>query len=146
MRSATVCRIVAWFRGAGAGVGFGLTGVTFLTAGPYGTCAVVGGLAKCWGEVANVYANLVPTVVRGLSDVKQVGLGYDFACVLTNVGQVSCWGSGNLYGQLGGASSAPSTVPVPAVPVGRGVVGCRKFSCMRGLEVGHGAMLGLCAR
>jgi hypothetical protein len=90
----------------------GISGVTSLTAGPDGTCVVVGGLVKCWGQVAGGGAVLVPTVVRGLSDVKQIGLGSDFACVLTNAGKVSCWG-GNGYGQLGDGSLSSSAVPVP---------------------------------
>ena len=90
-----------------------ITGVTSLTAGPGGTCVVVGGLVKCWGQVAGAGAVLVPSIVGGLSDAKQIGLGSDFACVLTNVGKVSCWGS-NGYGQLGDGSSSPSLlVPVP---------------------------------
>jgi alpha-tubulin suppressor-like RCC1 family protein len=67
------------------------------------------------GELGNgtTTNSLAFTAVSGLgSTVDQITAGYSAACVKTNVGTVSCWGT-NSYGQLGtGVSGSTSSVPV----------------------------------
>ncbi len=117
----------------------GLTGVTALAAGDYHTCAVTGGLVKCWG--LNGVGQLgdgtnadrtVPTTVPGLTNVTAVAAGAFHTCALSvpagaTSGGVSCWGFNGL-GQLGApatalcGSSLCSTAPLPVTGLESGVV------------------------
>ena len=42
----------------------------------------------------------------------QISVGYDFACVLLDTGNVSCWGNNN-YGQIGDGTTTKRTSPTP---------------------------------
>jgi len=80
-----------------------------LSAKQDSTCVVSSaGLVKCWG--GNDFGQLgngttqafknTPVSVANLSGVKQVDMGYNHACAITQTGVVSCWGDNN-NGQLG---------------------------------------------
>jgi alpha-tubulin suppressor-like RCC1 family protein len=102
------------------------------------TCAVTSaGGVKCWGtNEANILGTvnsnsvdtLTPSDVLGLtSGVTAVSVnnagGFDFACALTRVGGVKCWGS-NEYGQLGigrSQQSTPGSAPASVVGLTSGV-------------------------
>jgi alpha-tubulin suppressor-like RCC1 family protein len=93
------------------------------------TCAVTSaGGVKCWGtdeanELGTVNSDpLTPSDVVGLtSGVTAVSVNngdFGFACALTRVGGVKCWGS-NEYGQLGiGRSQQSTEQSAPASVVG----------------------------
>ena len=53
--------------------------------------------------------------------VTQVAAGYSFACALTTVGGVACWGA-NASGQLGDESTTPVLFPVAVSGLSAGVV------------------------
>ena len=102
----------------------GLTRVASVVAGDGDTCALMlNKTLRCWGEGAlgelgngtTTLAQATPVAVYGLSNVRQVALGYHHACALTAKAQVLCWGLGDL-GQLGsgfmyGWSTYPRAVP-----------------------------------
>ncbi len=92
-----------------------------LAAGSTHTCGLLGGLVKCWGEIAYLGygGSLVQTVANTIwgdpgetvAALPYVSLGSSFApikiaagdnhtCALGSNGQVKCWGANN-YGQLG---------------------------------------------
>lgn len=62
----------------------------------------------CWGSNAQLILgtngsdsySADPVRVAGLSEVKQIAVGYGFACALTDHAQVNCWGTGH-NGELG---------------------------------------------
>jgi len=103
------------------------SGVTIVGLGDGHTCAVVGGVAKCWGE--DFYGQLgngnagnsnVPTDVIGLSSgVTLIDGGYNHTCAVVN-GSAQCWGS-NGSGQLGTGNTANSSVPTNVVGLSSGV-------------------------
>lgn len=80
-----------------------------LSAKQDSTCVVTSaGFVNCWG--ANDFGQLgdgttqsfknTPVTVSNISGVKQVAMGYNHACAITQTGSVSCWGDNN-NGQLG---------------------------------------------
>jgi alpha-tubulin suppressor-like RCC1 family protein len=99
----------------------GLTGTMLaLEAGDTFTCAVTsGGKVKCWGR--NDYGQLgdgtmidrnLPADVIGLeSNVSGLGLGDLYACVVTELGNIYCWGGS--FNRLGTGDSAFRPVPLP---------------------------------
>jgi len=87
----------------------GLENVQTLAAGWGHTCAVTAeGAVLCWGYNRNgelgdgtTRHSSVPVYVKGLSGaVNTIAAGDDHTCVVTNAGQVQCWGF-NEIGQLG---------------------------------------------
>jgi alpha-tubulin suppressor-like RCC1 family protein len=104
----------------------GLVDVESVVPGGYHTCALVashqpGPLAgrslrvKCWGwnpggqlGDGTLEDRATPVDVVGLDDVKQLALGEEHTCALTNKGIVSCWGE-NTCGQLGNGERYLST-------------------------------------
>jgi alpha-tubulin suppressor-like RCC1 family protein len=74
---------------------------TYVSAGDYSTCAVVGGAAVCWGaggsgQLGRGDAPQIgqPKVVSGLtSGVTSISVGQVSACAVVN-GAAKCWGSG----------------------------------------------------
>ncbi len=87
------------------------------------SCAVVqGALAYCWGRnnrgqlgVGNKIDSPNPQLVSGLTNVKQMALGYSHSCALHNNGQVSCWGA-NENGNVGvGSVSGEYTTPQTSI-------------------------------
>lgn len=85
------------------------------------TCAVdTSNRVSCWG--ANNVAQLgraisdadhVPMVVGGVSNIRQVTVGFGYSCALTNGGTVLCWGGNTVgIGELGnGSYSASASLP-----------------------------------
>jgi alpha-tubulin suppressor-like RCC1 family protein len=112
----------------------GLTsGVSAITAGDGYSCALTSaGGVKCWGENETgqlgdggpfgAGASATPVDVVGLSSgVKAVAAGGgSHTCAVTGAGAVECWGN-NDYGQLGNASSHPTSTPVDVVGLSGGV-------------------------
>lgn len=80
-----------------------------LSAKQDSTCIVTNaGVVKCWGSndfgqlgdgTTQAFKN-TPVSVANLSGAKQVQMGYNHACAITQTGVVSCWGDNN-NGQLG---------------------------------------------
>jgi alpha-tubulin suppressor-like RCC1 family protein len=100
----------------------GVTGATQISSGRYDTCALLkSGTVKCWGynvdgevgdgHTSGTFASNRPTLVKGLSDVQQISVGWDHSCALLHSGVVKCWGA-NSQGQLGNGSAKTSTTPV----------------------------------
>lgn len=94
------------------------------------SCAVAKtGAAKCWGDNSsgqlgngtNDSAPVSVDVVGLQSNFKEVSVGYQHTCALTNTGSVKCWGS-NQNGQLGiGSIGGYSPVPVDVLGPVNGV-------------------------
>lgn len=59
----------------------------------------------CWGASgageAGVTQDTLPVVVKGVSDVVQLTHGNTYACALTSMGEVWCWGSQYILAQVG---------------------------------------------
>ena len=100
----------------------GLSGVSAITSGHYGSYARMSdGTVRSWGLNANgqlgngdvTKANKnTPQVVKGLTGVKQVAAGRDFAMALLTSGTVRAWGMGS-NGELGnGQTPAAQLTPV----------------------------------
>jgi len=103
----------------------GLDGnATALAAGVWHTCAVDGGVAKCWGE--NSHGQLgdgtrdnraTPTIVSGLSPgIVSLGAGSYHTCAVTQSGGAKCWGD-NSMGQLG-TGGGETARPLPGDVIG----------------------------
>ena len=80
-----------------------------LSAGTFGTCAVLdGGELKCWGGITQGIGEIIgddetpaeadPVVIGG--PVERVSVGYTHSCVLLANGRIRCWGR-NDSGELG---------------------------------------------
>ena len=111
-----------------------LAGVTSVSAGEYGTCAMlsVGGV-DCWGyngfgELGNnsttdswtpvqVFAVGSSSASALLTGVASISMGRYHACALLSSGSVDCWGV-NSYGQLGDNSTTDHAIPVQVMGVG----------------------------
>lgn len=110
----------------------GLTsGVTAVSAGSLGTCALVDGAGVfCWGNYGSG-ASLTPVALPGLgSGVVSLSLGDGHGCAVTSGGAVRCWGQ-NTFGQLGDGTNTDNGV-VDVLGLGSGVVAVSAgpdFSC-----------------
>ncbi|MFM8305018.1 MAG: RCC1 domain-containing protein [Actinomycetota bacterium] len=101
-----------------------------VSQGPGHGCAVtVTGGAACWGgnlsgqlgDGGSEASSSVPVAVAGLgSGVVAVAVGDSFSCALSNVGAVSCWGSG-ANGRLGSGGTGNSPTPTGVTGLGSGV-------------------------
>jgi len=120
---------------------------TILTAGGDHTCAVIDGVAWCWGGNASgelgdgtTQSRSTPTRVTGLpsAPVTAISAGHDHTCAVV-AGDVWCWGAGG-SGELGvaGTSTSPSPRKVPGLPAGQAtaVNAGRGFTCA---SAGRGA-------
>jgi alpha-tubulin suppressor-like RCC1 family protein len=95
------------------------SGVTDISGGYEGSCAVAGGSVKCWGhnsfgeagDGTTTQANS-PVTVPGISTAVQSGAGYAASCARLSTGAVTCWGD-NSFGELGNGGNATSLSPVP---------------------------------
>jgi len=109
----------------------GLTGVTQLSVGFFGACAVASGSVWCWGLQADgglgngvpiggpdVLQNMpIPQQVVGITEATSVAVGFDWACARLATGHVKCWGWG-AEGSLGnGIDATNSTAYFSSVPV-----------------------------
>lgn len=100
------------------------TGGAAISAGYYGTCALVGASAvHCWGLIPGaLMSQPTPTSVAGLSaTVTAIAVGYRHACLLTTGGGVQCWGE-NGKGQLGNNSTVDSATPIDIAELSSGIV------------------------
>jgi alpha-tubulin suppressor-like RCC1 family protein len=84
------------------------------------SCAIFNGdSVKCWGYNVDsrlgdgtYKTRLSPVDIPGLSSgVVSVSLGDSFACALTSVGGMKCWGM-NFYGELGDGTTSFRSTPV----------------------------------
>lgn len=88
-----------------------------LSAKQDSTCVVSStGVVKCWGSnregqlgdgSTQAFKN-TPVTVANLSGAKQITMGYNHACAITQTGAVSCWGDNN-NGQLGDGTQTKRT-------------------------------------
>ena len=93
-----------------------------VSANDRNTCAVLtNGSAACWGDGHNnlfpsgntiaMHPELIDSFGQA-GNATQISVGYDFACVLLDTGNVSCWGNNN-YGQIGDGTTTKRTSPTP---------------------------------
>ena len=123
----------------------GISGITEVSGGVYGTCARSGGgTVHCWGS--NQVGALgtgslmgpsspVPVQVLNIADAAQIARGGFHACALTMADQIWCWGS-NGSGQLGDGNlmfNSGSAVPVRVLNISSvaEVAGGLDFTCAR---------------
>jgi alpha-tubulin suppressor-like RCC1 family protein len=119
----------------------GLTsGVSVLSAGGYGTCAVTSsGGAKCWGD--NQYGQVgdgttvtrnAPVDVLGLgSDVLAIRPSVENTCAIRRAGRLQCWGN-NDYGEVGDGTNTDRTTAVDVSGLSSGVTDVAvayRFTC-----------------
>jgi alpha-tubulin suppressor-like RCC1 family protein len=94
------------------------SGVSAISAGNAHSCAIVSGVAKCWGEgeydqlgqAASEDAQTPVDVVGVGSGVTAISAGYRHTCVIAG-NRSKCWGE-NSWGQLGNGSNGTADVPV----------------------------------
>jgi alpha-tubulin suppressor-like RCC1 family protein len=108
------------------------SGVSDIATGPgsvAGTaCAVKDGGVKCWGDNSNnilqngtgVESNVPVQVIPANSGIVQVGVGWRYACALSNTGAVQCWGFGS-WGQMGNGTWTANSGRVTPTGMGSGV-------------------------
>jgi len=103
---------------------------TSVSAGRHLACAIKDGAVYCWGssdfgalgtapskkDALDYFANerykSTPQLVGGLPPATRVVAGDNFACALSHVGQIWCWGS-NDRGQLGHTAAIDGTCTRP---------------------------------
>ncbi len=117
----------------------GITGASEVAVGVYHACAIVGGNVSCWGfnnrgQLGHATAldpgcpnvgnecRAMPQQVAGISDAKELALGYEHSCALKNDETVWCWGS-NANGELGHDPKVDGGAAVTSDPVPHQVTG-----------------------
>lgn len=116
-----------------------LTGITSVSVGPFSTCVVASGAAKCsGGNTAGALGNgtttasNLPVQVSGLTSgvVAVSTTGANVSCALLNTGEVKCWGNGQQY-QLGNGSVANAFTPgsVTGITDATAIASGDYFSC-----------------
>ena len=102
-----------------------LSGIVQISSGKEHTCALTSAMAVvCWGKGGggrlghgSLADSSRPVAVKGLngvgtlSSIVQVSVGDEYTCALSVLGEVMCWGRGNV-GQLGNNATADSKTPV----------------------------------
>lgn len=102
----------------------GVEGIKNISTGSNFSCALLnGGSIACWGS--DTYGNLGngpasgslngPTLVNSASKFIDIKLGAYFACAMSEVGSVYCWGY-NRDGQLGNGTSSNADSPKEVLP------------------------------
>jgi alpha-tubulin suppressor-like RCC1 family protein len=97
-------------------------------------------IVLCWGRndagqlgtgTVDTIAHPVPARIRLSFRVKQLAVGRDHACVLSNDSSAYCWGS-NAFGQIGATTTkrclGDSRAPAPCAPVAMRVAGNFHFA------------------
>jgi alpha-tubulin suppressor-like RCC1 family protein len=81
--------------------------VTFLAVGGSQSCAIKSGVIFCWGDdnlqpvgASSNFAHLTPYIINFRGRIHNIFLGGSHACVITDIGEVQCWGA-NDHAQLG---------------------------------------------
>ncbi|WP_394831673.1 hypothetical protein LVJ94_34690 [Pendulispora rubella] len=90
---------------------------TVVTLGSEHACTLLDdGTVACWGNATRPKeaGAVTPRVVAALTDVVEIGAGWQTTCARTRAGEVRCWGN-NVYGQLGRPTpEVVDEVPAPA--------------------------------
>ncbi|HTM19966.1 MAG TPA: hypothetical protein VL172_05650, partial [Kofleriaceae bacterium] len=74
----------------------GIAGATALALSSQGSCALVGGVPRCWGSVVAPPGTVLggkPAPLAGLDHIAEIGLGETVACARRDDGSVWCWGN-----------------------------------------------------
>lgn len=121
----------------------GILAATAVSAGQGTACALTtSGAVACWDDGSTLTASLAtfPSFASGVTALSMGGNveagGYPFVCAITAGGGVQCYGSENLYGQLGNGTMTSSTTPVQVTGLTSGVTG---------LSAGGGYVPAVCA-
>lgn len=107
-----------------------MTDAVSIAAGPGYTCALHRNkTVSCWGyngagrlgngQIGEAGSSAVPQQVAGVTDAVSLSVGFAYACVIHEGGNVSCWGR-NWSGQLGNgihSNDEPDDTVNSAVPV-----------------------------
>lgn len=107
-----------------------MTDAVSIAAGPGYTCALHRNkTVSCWGyngagrlgngQIGEAGSSTVPQQVAGVTDAVSLSVGFAYACVIHEGGNVSCWGR-NWSGQLGNgihSNDEPDDTVNSAVPV-----------------------------
>ncbi len=104
------------------------SGASTVDVGSNHSCALVGGIAKCWGwnhvgqlGDGSIVNRAVPTDVAGLgTGVRAINLGPVNTCAITSGGGAKCWGY-NGTGGLGDGTITDRQLPVDVNGLGSGV-------------------------
>lgn len=90
-----------------------------VAAGNQFTCALSGGMVKCWGHNGSgqlgdgtTARRPTPVAVSGITTAVEIVAGRDHSCARLASGSVVCWGD-NGYGQLGDGTTARRLTPSP---------------------------------
>lgn len=91
----------------------GLTDVIDIKSSPFDNCAFIkDGAIKCWGQASGFPPTPLSTFVSGLpSNIVDIELNINSACVQTASGDAKCWG-GNFFSQLGDGTRTDRSTPV----------------------------------
>jgi len=96
--------------------------VSKIHSGGYFTCVLLTtGVVKCWGssqqyqvDSAGDFAVATPTVISGLSSVKDFACGSENSCAVDTNGGVKCWGD-DLAGEAGDNNPNPGSAAAVSV-------------------------------
>ncbi len=114
-----------------------LSYVTWISAGTFHACALVGGgTAYCWGSndhgqlgTGDHASSRVPVPVVDLPPAHAICAGGQQTCALTETGDVYCWG-GNEHGELGITGTGTSRpTRVPGIPSAAAIACAGDVSC-----------------
>lgn len=95
----------------------GMSNVKQIFTGSLGTCgSLVDGTMKCWGQMISSPAwgsvSNVPVVTSELANAQDLAQRFGVACARMGDNSAKCWGSNNLYGQVGNGTKVDAPSPV----------------------------------